>query len=125
MKRHYKKTPASINKEIEIQRRYYKAPAKSYNQMHVKESDEYSFTLSFLLGCIDYLEIQSILNIASGTGRAIKYFSKNCPHTRFRVIEPVVELRHIGYESGFSESFLVDGDATNLHFENGSFDIVC
>lgn len=125
MKRYYKKTPAFINKEIEIQRRYYQATAKSYNQMHVKESDEHSFALSFLLGCLDYLEIKSILDIGSGTGRAVKHLREKCPHIRIMGIEPVTELRQIGYASGIPESALVDGDATDLHFENGSFDLVC
>ncbi len=125
VKHYHKKAHAFINKDIEIQRRYYQATAKSYNQMHVKESDEHSFALSFLLGCLDYLEIKSILDIGSGTGRAVKLLREKCPHIQIMGIEPVAELREIGYASGISESALVDGDATNLHFENGSFDLVC
>ncbi len=125
MKRYYKQTPAIINKDIEIQHRYYQATAKSYNQMHVKESDEHSFALSFLLGCLDYLKIKSILDIGSGTGRAVKLLREKCPHIQIMGIEPVAELRQIGYASGIPENALLDGDATDLHFENGSFDLVC
>ena len=125
MKHYHKKKYAFINKDIEIQRQYYQTTAKSYNQMHVNESDEHSFALSFLLGFLDYIGIQSILDIGSGTGRAVKYLLEKCPHIRIMGIEPVAELREIGYASGISESALVDGDATDLHFENGSFDLVC
>lgn len=125
VKRCHKKGHASMSKEIEMQRHYYQATAKSYNQMHVNKSDGHSFALSLLLGCLDYMQIQSVLDIGSGTGRAVKYLHEKCPHVRTMGIEPVAELRQIGNESGLSESVLVDGDATDLHFEDSAFDLVC
>ena len=57
--------------EIETQWRYYAETASIYDSMHVDEKDEHFFALSFLVGAIDYLDIKSVLDIGSGTGRVI------------------------------------------------------
>ena len=57
--------------EIEEQRRYYAATANQYEAMHVNEGDEHFFALSFLVASITYLDVKSVLDIGSGTGRAI------------------------------------------------------
>ena len=114
----------SLN-EIEIQRRYYAETANQYDSMHVDENDEHFFALSFMVSAIDYLGIHSILDIGSGTGRAVQYLKKLRPELRVVGIEPVRELREIGYSKGLSEDELMDGDATNLNFNSADFDMVC
>ena len=37
-----------MKKEVEIQRRYYRASASPYNQMHVVDSDGHFFALSLV-----------------------------------------------------------------------------
>lgn len=111
--------------EIELQRRYYAETASQYDALHLAENDEHSFALSFMVGVIDYLGIQSILDIGSGTGRAIQYIKKLRPDLRIVGIEPVEELREIGYGKGLSPEELMDGDVTNLNFKEGEFDLVC
>lgn len=111
--------------EIEIQRSYYAKTAAKYDLMHLDEQDEHFFALSFLASTIDYLGIQSILDIGSGTGRAIQYLKKLRPELRVVGVEPVRELREIGYSKGLSDKELVDGDATNLSFSDDAFDMVC
>ncbi|MCU7926555.1 MAG: class I SAM-dependent methyltransferase [Candidatus Thiodiazotropha sp. (ex Dulcina madagascariensis)] len=111
--------------EIEIQRRYYAKTANQYDSLHLDENDEHFFALSFLVGAIDYLHIRSILDIGSGTGRAVQYLKKLRPELQVVGIEPVSELRKIGYSKGLSEDDLMDGDATSLHFDNAEFDLVC
>ena len=39
-------------------------------------------------------------------------------------VEPVAGMRRIGHENGISADVLVEGDATHLDFEDGSFDVV-
>ena len=114
----------SLN-EIEIQRRYYAETANQYDSMHVDENDEHFFALSFMVSAIDYLGIHSILDIGSGTGRAVQYLKKLRPELRVVGIEPVRELREIGYSKGLSEDELMDGDATNLNFNSADFEMVC
>ena len=118
-----------INKlnEVEFQRNYYAKTANKYDDMHLGGTDrgEHFFALSFMLSAIDYFNINSILDIGAGTGRAIEYIKKHKPDIRIVGIEPVHELRLIGYSKNLSENELVDGDATNLQFANGEFDLVC
>ena len=40
-------------------------------------------------------------------------------------VEPSSELRQIGYDKGLSREELVSGDALDLSFADGSFDLVC
>ncbi len=111
--------------EIEIQRAYYAETAHRYNEMHVNKKDEHFFALSFMLAALDYLDIKSILDIGSGTGRVIKYIKDKMPEIMIVGVEPVKELREIGYRQGISEKELIHGDALKLQFKNGEFDLVC
>jgi ubiquinone/menaquinone biosynthesis C-methylase UbiE len=110
--------------EIEIQRQYYAKTADQYEKAHVSEQGEHSFALNFLMSLLDYYEIRSILDIGSGTGRAIHYIKKHRPDIKVIGIEPVKELRNVGYSLGLSEDELIDGDATDIKFTNSEFDLV-
>ena len=112
--------------EINIQRSYYKKTADQYEKMHnADETDEHYFALSCLAGLTNYLKIESILDIGSGTGRGLKYLKELCPKIKIIGIEPVKELREIAYSQGISKEELIDGDATKLDFGNSEFDLVC
>jgi ubiquinone/menaquinone biosynthesis C-methylase UbiE len=111
---------------VDIQRAYYAATADRYDAMHVNGDDEHSFALRFLIPAVRHLGIRSILDIGSGTGRGILTIKAAMPRISTLVgIEPSQELRHIGYSKGLSKSELIDGDAMNLTFGDGSFDVVC
>ena len=112
-------------KEIEAQKQYYAQTAAQYDEMHVNKKVPHTLALSFLVGVLDYLEVKSILDIGSGTGRAICYLKKNRPDIRIVGIEPVEELRKIGYSKGLSLEELIAGDATKLQFAAAEFDLVC
>ena len=111
--------------EPEIQRLYYAETASRYEAMHHGNNDEHFFALCYLVGILDFLRIKSILDIGSGTGRVIKYIKKCRPELRVIGIEPVAELREIGYSSGLSRGDLFAGDGTALQFDASSFDLVC
>ena len=111
--------------EIEIQRQYYAETASQYDSMHLAENVEHFFALSFMIGMIDYLGVHSVLDIGSGTGRAVQHLKKLRPELRIVGIEPVKELREIGHSKGLAKEDLIDGDATNLHYSSGDFDLVC
>ncbi|MGQ0700534.1 MAG: class I SAM-dependent methyltransferase [Panacagrimonas sp.] len=116
---------SKVTNEIEIQRRYYAETAGKYEAMHVNEGDEHFLALSVMLGVIDFLGIKSILDIGSGTGRAVAQIKKARPGILILGVEPVEELREIAYTNGIPKSDLVDGDALALQFEDGAFDMVC
>lgn len=116
-----------ISDEVQFQRDYYSKTADKYDDMHVdsNEKDEHFFALTFMIAALDYFEIQSILDIGAGTGRAIQYIKKKRPELRVMGIEPVKELRQIGHDKGLTEGELTYGDATKLQFAAGEFDLVC
>jgi len=112
--------------EISIQRNYYKKTADQYEKNHnANEKDEHFFALACLVGLINYLKIESILDLGAGTGRSIKYLKKFFPKIKIIGIEPVKELREIAYSQGVSKEELIEGDATKLNFKNSEFDLVC
>ena len=115
----------NIADEIERQRQYYAETAREYDAMHVVEGDEHFFALAFLMASVEYLDAKLILDIGSGTGRAIRYIKRHRPELRVVGIEPVKELRDVGYSYGLSQEDLISGDATELQFKQSEFDLVC
>lgn len=111
--------------EIDAQRAYYASTADRYDAMHLDTKDEHYFALAFLMASLDYLEISSVLDIGSGTGRAIQFIKERRPDVRVVGIEPVEELRRQGHAKGLSEQELIEGDATQLQFSPSEFDLVC
>ena len=115
----------NMSKEIDIQKSYYTETANLYNEMHVNEQGEHFFALSFLVSMLDCFQIKSILDIGSGTGRAVLHIKKLRPDIKIVGIEPIQELRKIGYQNGLSEEELTYGDATNLNIPSQKYDLVC
>lgn len=111
--------------EEELQRRYYAETAHKYEKMHVHDGDEHSFALCMMLGYLDHFGIRSILDVGSGTGRVVSRVKKQRPDIMIRGIEPVAELRKVGYSRGISPAELTDGNALALQAEDGEFDLVC
>jgi ubiquinone/menaquinone biosynthesis C-methylase UbiE len=116
---------AAIQKEIEIQRAYYAETAHHYDDMHVHVDDKHSFALRFMLLIANYFGVRSILDIGSGTGRGLLKIKVEMPGIAAIGIEPSSDLRKIGHSKGLLETELIDGDAMNLDFGDGSFDLVC
>lgn len=112
---------------IEIQRAYYADTANRYDHMHLREQVdlEHNLALLFMISLLEYLGIESILDVGSGTGRGLLAINLAKPGIRVFGIEPSAELRRVGYSKGLSETQLIDGDAMNLAFSDGSFDLVC
>lgn len=112
--------------DVEIQRKYYTETAQRYDEMHVCDTDkEHDFALSFLVSMLDYLDVKSVLDIGSGTGRTLRRLKKDRPNIRVVGIEPVKELREIAYQQGILETELVYGDALSLKYDDNEFDMVC
>jgi SAM-dependent methyltransferase len=117
--------PTNIGKEIDIQRRYYAETATRYDDLHVHESDEHFLSMCVMLSVVDFFGIRSILDIGSGTGRAISQIKNSRPDIIVKGIEPVKELREVAFNRGISPDMLLDGDALALQFGDGEFDLVC
>jgi ubiquinone/menaquinone biosynthesis C-methylase UbiE len=109
----------------EIQRQYYAATAHEYDAKHLSEDHEHAFALRFLIASAGQFDLQSILDVGSGTGRALMTLKAELPHITAVGVEPSPEMRKVGHSKGLSESELIDGDALKLDFPDNSFDAVC
>ena len=115
----------SSEDEVNLQRKYYAETAAKYDAMQISEQDEHQFALAILSGMIEYYGIKSVLDVGSGTGRALRYLKPRHPGVRFVGIEPVEALRKVGHAAGLSHEELQDGDINSLAATDGEFDLVC
>lgn len=112
------------HREQEIQRGYYARTSSSYETWHVGERDEHSLALSVLEALIGHYQFHSALDVGAGTGRAVVRLREHLPGLRCVGVEPVAELRAIGYRKGLPSEALIPGDAMSLPFRDGEFEIV-
>lgn len=108
----------------EIQRQYYAGRAPAYDAAHVTH-DEHYFALGVLDGLLDQLGVTSVLDVGSGTGRALFYLRERRPQLDLRGIEPVAELRAVAHARGWPQETLTGGDARRLPLPDEAVDLVC
>ncbi len=108
-----------------MQRQYYRDTAERYDDVHVSSEDEHFTALRFISTFMDLLSISSVLDVGSGTGRAVKYFSEKHPSVMSVGIEPVWEMLYRAQEKLIPVSCLICGDGYRLPFADASFDAVC
>lgn len=115
----------NLDNLVHSQREYYARTAAQYDTQHVAPDDEHQLALAVLAGILPFLDARSLLDVGSGTGRALHYLHARHPSIHIVGIEPVSELREVGYGKGIERSCLIDGDATKLAFPAEAFDVVC
>jgi ubiquinone/menaquinone biosynthesis C-methylase UbiE len=111
--------------EEQIQREYYARTAGDYDGAHIARGDEHHLALAFMVGALEFLDARSVLDIGSGTGRVLRYLKTHSPNVRRAGVEPVEALRRIACESGIDAGEIQAGDACQLPFADGAFDVVC
>jgi ubiquinone/menaquinone biosynthesis C-methylase UbiE len=112
--------------EIAAQRAYYERTAADYDGMHAAALDgDHFVALAWLSAIVDMTGARSILDVGTGTGRALRWLRDRHPGLAIRGIEPVEGLRRQAHRAGLGPDVVVDGDATRLPFADDGFDIVC
>jgi ubiquinone/menaquinone biosynthesis C-methylase UbiE len=107
-----------------LQRAYYASTAATYDDAHI-EASEHRLGLQLMLATIRHYEFGSVLDVGSGTGRALTFIKRQLPTVTVVGIEPSAELRAIGHQKGLTADELREGDALRLPFDDQSFDLVC
>jgi ubiquinone/menaquinone biosynthesis C-methylase UbiE len=107
----------------EIQRKHYAATALQYDE-DFGDTPEHELALYVLLGILDSLNAHSVLDVGAGTGRALQFLSTRRPQLSVHGIEPVEELRNVGYAKGISRDCLTEGSGETLPYPDNSFDVV-
>lgn len=106
------------------QRAYYADSANAYDAAHLGD-EEHEIALDFMLSSIRRHKFRSILDIGSGTGRAIIRTRSEFNGMRIVGVEPSSELREIAHLKGISRDEIIEGDAQSLQFPDDSFDLAC
>lgn len=116
--------PSFMTPKGKLQSEYYSRTASQYDAMHFRVDEEHNLACYLMTALTEYLQIYSLLDVGSGTGRALTHLSRARPQVRAMGIEPVEAMRKVGYSHGIPQNCLVDGDATSLAFQDASFDMV-
>ena len=103
------------------QRDYYAQTASLYDSMHVQPGDEHFIALEYATALLQVIRAKSVLDVGSGTGRALRFLQQRHPDLRVEGVEPVRELRERAQAHG---SVLHDATGESLPFRDGSFDVV-
>ena len=103
------------------QQDYYAETAPVYESMHVQPGDAHFVALEYVTVLLGVVRAQSVLDVGSGTGHAVRFLERRCPELRVQGAEPVGELRKHARALG---TVLHDASGDHLPFDDGSFDIV-
>lgn len=100
---------------------YYAATASEYNVAHLELDEENNLAIDEVVRLIAGLDVRTVLDVGSGTGRAIDRILEQRPDISTFGVEPVAELVD---QTAPSEASLVQGSALALPFADNSIDVV-
>jgi ubiquinone/menaquinone biosynthesis C-methylase UbiE len=110
---------------IRIQRRYYTDTAADYETMHALEGVDHPDTRKFIISVLRSMEVKSVLDVGSATGRCLQEFGEALPNAIVCGVEPVAALLRQGLAAGNTKTVsLVQASGECLPFLDKSFDAV-
>jgi ubiquinone/menaquinone biosynthesis C-methylase UbiE len=115
----------SIDSAVEIQREYYTKTASRYDSMHAHEGAGDPACRDLIISILRFLEIQSLLDVGSATGRGLQHFAASFPGALVCGVEPVGALVEQGLAARNTQTIpLLQASGEALPFADGSFDAV-
>jgi ubiquinone/menaquinone biosynthesis C-methylase UbiE len=119
-------TVISAPRDALIQREYYASSAHHYDALHVSEDDEHGVALRFVSALMREFELKSVLDVGTGTGRAVTYLAHAHPRAFIVGVEPVAELLALAAAKPDADrASLASASGYRLPFADKSFDAVC
>jgi ubiquinone/menaquinone biosynthesis C-methylase UbiE len=115
-----------MTRETVLQHDYYASMATHYDAMHLSENDEHSVGLRYLSALFREFDLKSLLDVGTGTGRAIGYLRRANPAAFVVGIEPDSSLMSRARRKGeIDGARLASASGYRLPFGDASFDAVC
>jgi SAM-dependent methyltransferase len=109
-----------------IQADYYTRTADEYDAWHVNPGDEHYRALAHISALVDLHGLRSLVDVGTGTGRALQYLARRHPDLELRGVEPVEALRRRAHaERGVPEDAIDDARGEALPYPDDSFDAAC
>ncbi len=115
----------NLDDEARILRDYYGTTADRYTEMHESNHDAHATALSMLSPLLHHLEVTSMLDVGTGTGRALEYLRHYRPTMTLMGVDPVQELLDKAADRGIPRTSLMMGVGEKLPFTDNSFDASC
>lgn len=84
--------------EIHLQRRYHARTASAYDQAHLHGEESHELAIPTLTALMERYDFQSVLDVDSRTGRALRHFGQRLPDRKIRGTEPVAVRRKAGHQ---------------------------
>jgi ubiquinone/menaquinone biosynthesis C-methylase UbiE len=114
-----------IDPAVEIQRKYYTNTAPRYDSMHAHEGADDPACRRLIISILRSMEIQSLLDVGSATGRGLQDFAAMLPGALVCGVEPVRALIKQGVSAGNTQTIsLLQASGDALPFADASFDAV-
>jgi SAM-dependent methyltransferase len=114
-----------MSSEAEIQRDYYTRTADRYDEWHVIADDEHFRALHLMTAFLDMTGARSLLDVGTGTGRALRFMAEHRPAIELRGLEPVPALIEQAVAAGVPADRIDAGTGNAMPYADGSFDAVC
>jgi len=114
-----------LTEEVQRQRDFYRDNAELYDTGWSEVWTEAILPFPLLLGLLDVFQVQSLLDLGTGSGRALRTIRLFKPDLKMLGIEPSEHLRQKAFKAGLSEDQVIDGDAMKIPYPDNSFDLVC
>jgi ubiquinone/menaquinone biosynthesis C-methylase UbiE len=116
----------TLVQQAKIQADYYARSAAVYDALHLGGDDEHSLALRYVSALVREFEINSVLDVGTGTGRAIATLQAARPAAVIVGIEPVMALlSRARAKPGVHVTRLASASGYSLPFADASFDGVC
>jgi ubiquinone/menaquinone biosynthesis C-methylase UbiE len=110
---------------VKLQREYYTETASRYDVMHRHEGIDDPECRKIIVSILRSLQIQSLLDVGSGTGRGLQDFAAGIPGAFVCGVEPVGALVQQGVAADNARTVsLLQASGEALPFSDDSFDAV-
>jgi ubiquinone/menaquinone biosynthesis C-methylase UbiE len=115
-----------VSELAQRQNHYYARNALDYDAMHLHADDEHAVALRYASALLREFTLTSLLDIGTGTGRAIAALRASQPRLHVVGVEPVLELLQLARHKPEVETVgLACANGYRLPFRDGSFDAAC